>query len=143
MQSIQRIISYCGFILSLAAMPAWAADQFIMRADLNYAQEIAARFGLLLVRQIEGQTVFLVQGPESIGADQLMAAIRNYDHGDNDNDDDEDDDVEIERNVVVSLPELDTPFPRLIGATNLVQQALNDRSSRNYFGDTVWSSYVV
>lgn len=142
MQLIRRLVFYCGLVLLMAVMPASAADQFIMRADLNYAQEIASRFGLLLLRQIEGQNIFLAQGPEGIGAGQLMQAIRNYDHGDNDGDDDEDDDVEIERNVVVSLPELDTPFLRLIGTTNQLQQALNDRTSRTYFGDTVWSSYV-
>lgn len=143
MRQIRVFIYIFGLLLSISAMPLCAADQFIMRAERSYAQEIASRFRLLLQRQIQGHNIFLVQGPEGVAPDDLMEAIRNYDHGDNDDDDDDDDDVEIERNLVVSLPEISSRFPRLIGGTNQVERALRDQTSRNYFGDTVWTSYVV
>ncbi len=122
------------------AMPAATADQFLMRAPKPYAEEISRFFGLALLQQVPGQDLFLVRGPEGVPADRIMAAVRNYDHNDHDTDDDDDDDVLIEINALIELPGHNTD--RLIGSAKPAWDALTDRTTTSFFGDTVWSSFV-
>ncbi|MCC6537468.1 MAG: S8 family serine peptidase [Bryobacterales bacterium] len=121
-------------------LPAVHAAEFLMRAPAPYVQEIAARFGLAVLQQVPGQELFRVRGPQGVPDDRLMAWVRNYDHGDNDQDDDDDDDVMIEPNASVMLAEL---APGHLGASLApAQDALNHRSTMDFFGDVLWSGYV-
>lgn len=139
---IQLVIA-ATIIATLHAAPADVDEQLIVRAEPNYMRELAARFGLTILQQIPGQPVFLVAIPAEVSKETVTRQLVNYDHGgDADNDDDDDDDVLVENNEVVSLPEPGPDGGHLIGNTSAVQNALRDTTSTNFYGDTVWSSFV-
>lgn len=123
-----------------AAAPL-TAGEFIMRGPASYVGEIASRFGIAVLQQVPGQEVFRVRGPQGESDEQLMAKVRNYDHGDNDTDDDDDDDVEIEPNSIVVLSEIG---PGHFGSGLApAQDALRHRATVNFFGDNLWAGYVL
>ncbi len=142
MTTVTRLFLLIGLVFTLGR-PAVAADQFIVRTTAAYLRELASRFGLAILRQIPGQDIYLVQGPEGIPPDEVIRRLKNYDHGgDDDDDDDDDDDVLVELNVVVSLPETSPGGRRLITNTAPVNSALGDRSFTTFGGDPAWSGYV-
>lgn len=127
-------------LLTLWFSPALDAAEFLMRGPDPYVREIAARFGIAILQQVPGQELFLVRGPQGVSDEQLMAWVRNYDHHDEDDDDDEDDDVSIEPNTIVRLSEMGVGH---FGAGLApAQDALAQRSTVNFFGDTLWAGYV-
>jgi subtilisin family serine protease len=125
----------------LTLLPVCSAGEFLVRADRAYVNEIAARFGLTVLQQAPGQNLFRVQGPPNVDAAEVLNWVRSYDHGDNDTDDDDDDDVLIEENSIVSLVET-TPGPSPRGSDIPARNALAERASVNFFGDTLWSGFV-
>ena len=131
-----------GWVGCLMLLPVCSAGEFLVRAERAYVDEIAARFGLKVLQQVPGQDLFRVQGPADVSAAEVMNQVRNYDHGDNDTDDDEDDDVRIEENSMVSIVET-APGPGPRGADTPAWNALADRSSTTFFGDSLWSGFVA
>lgn len=130
-------------ILLTIGQLAQAADLFIVRAQLSYMQELAAKFGLTIQKRITGHDIFLVLGPEGVAADQVIRNLHNYDYGkDPDTDDDDDDDVRAESNVSVVLAETGPGVPRLITSNAPVAAAIQNRTFVNFHGEQAWSGYV-
>jgi subtilisin family serine protease len=125
----------------LTLLPVAWASEFMVRAERAYVNEIATRFGLTVLQKVPGQDLFRVRGPANASVADVLNWVKNYDHGDNDNDDDDDDDVLIEENVIVSLVET-APGPSPRGSDAPARNALADRSSTTFFGDTLWSGFV-
>ncbi|MFN0105714.1 MAG: S8 family peptidase [Bryobacteraceae bacterium] len=140
--SIQPIILL--LLLFASAGSAFPADQFIVRAPLPYMQELAAKFGLSILKQIPRQDIFLVLGPEGIAPEQVIQNLKNYDYGkDPDNDDDDDDDLDVEADFSVVLAESGPGVPRLISNTAPVVTALQNPSFVSFHGEMAWSGYVL
>lgn len=133
-----------ALVVLLALAPSvCAADRFIVRAPRNYVNELAGKFGLTVLKQITGHEIFLVQGPEGVPAEQVIANLHNYDHGkDPDMDDDDDDDVQVELDAAVSLAETAPGVPRLITSTAPVAAALRNKSNVNLGEVSAWSGYA-
>ena len=120
-----------------------ASNQFILRAPAARIQSIAARHGLTVIRQLDGQDVFLVSrsvlplspltGLNSAGDHGLLDGISEVQS--------DADVVHFEHNAAVVTPEVASGI-NLNGSVVSILDALSDRSLVNYFDDQVWIGYV-
>lgn len=124
-------------------LPESTSNQFILRAPAARIQSIAARHGLTIIRQLDGQDVFLVSrsvlplspltGLNSSGDNGLLDGISEVQA--------DADVVHFEHNAAVVTPEVASAI-NLNGSVVSILDALTDRSLVNYFDDQVWSGYV-
>jgi len=117
--------------------------EFILRAPATQIQEIAARHGLTVIRQLNGQDVFLVRksdvgvfhglsAPTGMG-NTLQAVVSEVEA--------DPDVTHFEVNALVTTPEVASAI-NLNGSTVSILDALSDRSLVNYAGNQVWTGYV-
>jgi hypothetical protein len=118
------------------------SNEFILRAPAARIQDIAARHGLTVIRQLEGQDVFLVRrtvmallngATDPDGQGLITAAISEVTA--------DTDVVHFEPNAIVVTPEV-ASAATLNGSLVAILDALSDRSLVSYFDDQVWSGYV-
>ena len=108
-------------------------EQFVLRVPAALAEQVAARYGLTIIRQIEGQDLFLVSRPAPILSNSITsgapdvasdAAVFN-----------------IEPNAAVVTPEVESPV--LNGSPVSILDGLSDPQYLvSYFNNQVWSRYV-
>ena len=136
----------CVLSLLLALMTADAHAQtstngeFILRAPAASIDAIAARHNLIVVRQLDGQDLFLVtQGPTvsplttRTSSGTLPGQTTDI-AGDPDI-------VTFEPNATVATPEVATPLT-LNGSLVSILDGISGTSLTNYFDQQVWSRYV-
>ena len=118
----------------LHAQRTTTASQFVLRVSAANAEEVAARNGLTIIRQIDGQDLFLVtktSSPLSVSALTVDGSVSSTSTSDPEI-------LSIEPNAVVATPESQSPdlngsvVSILDGAGTLV----------DYFNNQVWSRYV-
>ncbi len=130
------------FVAICFSAACFGAD-LIVRAEPSYLRQLAARFGLLIRKQIAGHNIFLVRGPAGTDPQTLIAQLHNYDQGgEPDTDDDNDDDVYAEPSIAVYLAETAPGLPRLITNTAPVVRALADRRMVDFHGTPAWTGFV-
>src|ERR1700681_577033 len=114
---------------------AQKSSEFILRAPAARIQDIAARNGLTVIRQLDGQDVFLVlkaysaSSPSSVmdvGAQAVVAAVQA-----------DPDVISFEQNSVVVTPEVASALS-LNGSAVSILDSLSDRSLVNYFNAQAW-----
>jgi hypothetical protein len=119
-------------------------NEFILRAPASRIAQIASAHRLRVIRQIENQDIFLVEGPENFGRrfDRILDADipalqqfvgtvqgdRNVQH--------------FEANVAVVTPELASGI-NLNQTTGAITALLADRTIVDYFGAQAWRGYVT
>jgi subtilisin family serine protease len=124
-------------VVVLVAVPrAWAGDQFILTAPESEAFKIVERHGLRLLDLVPEREVFLVEGPDGVPPDQVIARILADPELD-----DEQDNVFVELNVVVSLPEAGLTRS-LHTSTADAERTLLNRRTVTYYGNRVWASHA-
>jgi subtilisin family serine protease len=120
-------------------------NEFILRAPADRIAAIAARRGLTIIRPLDehGHDVFLVSGPSRFGSrfDRLRDADRAAVQQLVEDVEDDADVAQFEVNSLLLTPELASGF-NLNGSTVAILDALSDRSSVDYFGRQVWTSYA-
>ena len=143
-------LAFLSILLWVATGPVKAqqlagtnSNQFILRAPTARIQSIAARHGLTIIRQLDGQDVFLVTRSaqllspltllNSSGDNGLQAGINEVQS--------DADVVHFEHNAPVVTPEVASGI-NLNGSVVSILDALTDRSLVNYFNDQVWVGYV-
>jgi subtilisin family serine protease len=117
--------------------------EFILRAPAALINDIAARHGLTVVRQLEGQDLFVVSQAAPIGTrtGNSVAALlppRQTQYGDIASDPDV---MGFEPNSIVATPEIAAPFA-LNGSPVSILDGLSDTHLVNYFDTQVWVRYV-
>ena len=114
----------------LHAQRTTTASQFVLRVSAANAEEVAARNGLTIIRQIDGQDLFLVtktSSPLSVSALTVDGSVSSTSTSDPEI-------LSIEPNAVVATPESQSPdlngsvVSILDGAGTLV----------DYFNNQVW-----
>ena len=137
-----------GVVLSLATLHPRAqttgasGTTFVLRVPAALAQAVAARNGLTIIAQIDGQDLFLVSKPTSGfnpnggmniltggGVDPTTATVS----GDPDV-------VGFEPNAAVINPEIESPV--LNGSTVGILDGISGTTLISYFDNLVWSRYV-
>jgi subtilisin family serine protease len=119
-----------------------ASEQFILRAPAALIQDIAARHGLTIVRQIEGQDVFVVTKASQPVSFLRMPGDTTSQTQSQTGDVTSDPDVQsFEPNSTVSTPEVASPLT-LNGSVVSILDGLGDTQLTNYFDNQVWVRYV-
>ncbi len=116
------------FVLIFATVSfADDADTWILRPAPNALNRVLQRYGLKVLKGLPGQNIYLVQATD----DDNDLAVRTQ--GDRD--------VQaVEKNEDQFSPEV--PSGSTSPQPGPADQALSRRSTMNYFGDTVWTSYA-
>src|SRR6185503_6324506 len=117
--------------------------EFILRAPAALINDIAARHGLTVVRQLEGQDLFVVTHPAPIGTRTTtgVAALLppdQYQYTDVASDPDV---LGFEPNSIVATPEIAAPLA-LNGSPVSILDGLSDTHLVNYFDTQVGVRYV-
>jgi subtilisin family serine protease len=117
------------------------SNQFILRAPAALIQAIAARHGLTVIRQLEGQDVFLVSR-SALPLSPLTSL--NGDTGVQDRISEVESDADVvhfEQNSAVVTPEVASGI-NLNGSVVSILDALSYPALVNYFDNQVWIGYV-
>jgi len=113
-----------------SASSAFAFDHFIMQAPAVSVPAILARHQLNLESPPDSHGISIVSQSDVRTADEVVAELQ------------QDPDVlTIEAQNTVNVPELDSS-PQLNQSTAAILDALAGTTPVNYFGNSVWSSYV-
>ena len=113
----------------------------MLRVPAALAEEVAARNGLTIIRQIDGQDLFLVVKPEGLNAptgssnnsNSTLSAVTETIAADPAV-------LNVEPNAPLATPEVESPT--LNGSPVSILDGLADTQIINYFDHQVWSRYV-
>ena len=140
-------LSRLPWILAVALLACAASDlraqarltqprgEVLLRVPAAVAGEVAARNGLTIIRQIEGQDLFLVTRPTTLlnsptgGGDAGLAAVAADPAV-----------LNVEPNAPLATPELEAPS--LNGSPVSILDGLSGTQYVSYFDHQVWSRYV-
>ena len=121
---------------------AQQSGDYVLRAPAALVQDIAARHGLTVIKQLDGQDVFLVHKSDTVTSfsrlTSLSVGVSQSATGDVEADPDV---VHFEPNAVVVTPEVASAFT-LNGSAVSILDLLSDRSLVNFFNIQVWNHYV-
>ena len=123
----------CGFLAVLASFAGCAAaqTQFIVTASPSAISTITAQYGLTLDGTLNSEGgVYLVTAPADASTTQLTAAFA------------ADSNIQaFESNSLMQESEIE-PASTVAVNTNLMQSALSNKTTVNYYGSTVRAAYV-
>src|SRR5438445_3989001 len=131
-------------VLTFAAQSAGDSTDFILRAPPGQIAAIASRYGLTIVRPVEGHPeVYLVWKAIPVQSNSLTGDVTSDATQQLTNDVLTDPDVlHFEVNGSARLAETQAS-PHLNDSTVAILDALQNRTLTAYFGSTVWASYIA
>jgi len=131
-------------VLTFAAQSTGDSTQFILRAPPGQIAAIAGRYGLTIVRPVEGHPeVYLVTKAVPVQSNALTGDVTSDAAQQLTNDVLTDPDVQhFEVNGTAKLAETQAS-PHLNDSTVAILDALMNRTLNAYFGNTVWAAYTA
>jgi hypothetical protein len=130
---MKKIVLAVGFLVITMALPALAANRFILRpVDDTSVSAVCGRHGLTVVSQLDSHnSVFLVDASDIFTADSVISDVSS-----------DIDVTDIEADRPMSVPET-IASAALNQSTTAILDQISDRTVVSYFGQTVPAFYAA